>query len=71
MNEEFLVGFPHYIQKRRHDVIMSVCTPVSFEVNHHLSEHSTNIWNSRHEGENTCIHVPVLIPSLGDWLPVC
>ena len=54
MNEEFLVGFPHYIQKRRHDVIMSVCIPVSFEVNHHLREDMTNTRNSRHEGQNTC-----------------
>jgi hypothetical protein len=54
MNEEFLVGFPHYIQKRRYDVIMSVCFPVSFEVNHHLSEHLINTWNARNEGQNTC-----------------
>ena len=30
MNEEFSVGFPHYIQKIRHDVITSVCITVSF-----------------------------------------
>jgi len=42
MNEELLVGFPHYIQKRRHDVIMSVCILVSSEVYLHLSEHLTN-----------------------------
>jgi len=71
MNEELSVGFPHYIQKRRHDVIMSVRITVSFEVNCHLSEHLTNTWNKRHEGENTCIHVSVLIPSSGDWLSVC